>query len=210
DPRRHQQADRAEQQHHRPQPHHAGRREGVDILGIPARLLDRAGLAPKTRNGRVSRLSFGCVVPDQMAEFETMALVLQKQLSKIGVDLELQAVPSSELMRRLQSGEFDSFLFILASGKVLNWAYRFLHSPEPGSPPLVNWGYRAADKALDRLRLARSDDEAKLQSEGVDVLAQMFADEQRAIEEQAEATRIDTSLEPGEIPAELREGGEEA
>lgn len=61
-----------------------------------------------------------------------------------------------------------------------------------------------------KANVARSDDEAKLQSEGVDVLAQMFADEQREIEEQAEATRIDTSLEPGEIPAELLEGGEEA
>jgi large subunit ribosomal protein L9 len=61
-----------------------------------------------------------------------------------------------------------------------------------------------------KANVARSDDEAKLQSEGVDVLAQMFADEQRAIEEQADATRIDTSLEPGEIPAELLEGGDEA
>lgn len=61
-----------------------------------------------------------------------------------------------------------------------------------------------------KANVARSDDEAKLQSEGVDVLAAMFADEQRAIEEQADATRIDTSLEPGEIPAELLEGGEEA
>ena len=57
-----------------------------------------------------------------------------------------------------------------------------------------------------KANVARSDDEAKLQSEGVDVLAQMFEDEQRAIEEQAEATRIDTGLEPGEIPAELLEG----
>jgi large subunit ribosomal protein L9 len=61
-----------------------------------------------------------------------------------------------------------------------------------------------------KANVARSDDEAKLQSEGVDVLAQMFEDEQRAIEEQADATRIDTSLEPGEIPAELMEGDEEA
>ncbi len=60
-----------------------------------------------------------------------------------------------------------------------------------------------------KANVARSDDEAKLQSEGVDVLAAMFADEQREIEEQAEATRIDTSLEPGEIPAELLEGGED-
>ncbi|MGY6636349.1 MAG: 50S ribosomal protein L9 [Erythrobacter sp.] len=56
-----------------------------------------------------------------------------------------------------------------------------------------------------KANVARSDDEAKLQSEGVDVLAQMFEEEQRAIEEQADATRIDTNLEPGEIPAELLE-----
>lgn len=60
-----------------------------------------------------------------------------------------------------------------------------------------------------KANVARSDDEAKLQSEGVDVLKAMFDDEQREIEEQAEATRIDTSLEPGEIPAELMDGGED-
>jgi large subunit ribosomal protein L9 len=60
-----------------------------------------------------------------------------------------------------------------------------------------------------KANVARSDDEAKLQSEGVDVLKAMFDDEQREIEEQAEATRIDTSLEPGEIPAELLEGGDD-
>ena len=60
-----------------------------------------------------------------------------------------------------------------------------------------------------KANVARSDDEAKLQSEGVDVLAAMFEDEQREIEEQAEATRIDTSLEPGEIPAELLDSGDD-
>ena len=61
-----------------------------------------------------------------------------------------------------------------------------------------------------RVPINEIDFAAKLQSEGVDVLAAMFADEQREIEEQAEATRIDTSLEPGEIPAELLEGGDDA
>jgi large subunit ribosomal protein L9 len=58
-----------------------------------------------------------------------------------------------------------------------------------------------------KANVARSDDEAELQSQGVDVLAQMFEDEQREIEEQAEANRIDPNLEPGEIPAELLEDG---
>jgi large subunit ribosomal protein L9 len=57
-----------------------------------------------------------------------------------------------------------------------------------------------------KANVARSDDEAELQSQGVDVLAQMFEDEQREIEEAAADTRIDNAgLEPGEIPAELLE-----
>lgn len=78
--------------------------------------------------------------------------------------------------------------------------------------PIKNIGMHEVTVALHpevsvkvKANVARSDDEAKLQSEGVDVLAQMFEDEQREIEEQEDATRIDTSLEPGEIPAELLE-----
>ena len=64
-----------------------------------------------------------------------------------------------------------------------------------------------------KANVARSDDEAELQSQGIDVMAQMFEDEQREIEEQAEANRIDSTLEPGEIPADMLEGegeGDEA
>ena len=56
-----------------------------------------------------------------------------------------------------------------------------------------------------KANVARSDDEAELQRQGVDVLAQMFADEQKEIEEAAEANRIDPNLEPGEIPTEMLE-----
>ena len=56
-----------------------------------------------------------------------------------------------------------------------------------------------------KANVARSDDEAELQRQGVNVLAQMFADDQAEAEEMAEANRIDGNLEPGEIPAELFE-----
>ena len=56
-----------------------------------------------------------------------------------------------------------------------------------------------------KANVARSDDEAELQRQGVDVLAQIFADEQKEIEEAAEANRIDPNLEPGEIPTEMLE-----
>ena len=58
-----------------------------------------------------------------------------------------------------------------------------------------------------KANVARSDDEAELQSQGIDVMAQMFEDEQREIEEAAEANRTDPSLEPGEIPADMLEDG---
>ena len=58
-----------------------------------------------------------------------------------------------------------------------------------------------------KANVARSDDEAELQSQGIDVLAQLFEDEQREIEEQADANRTDPNLEPGEIPEELFEDG---
>ena len=60
-----------------------------------------------------------------------------------------------------------------------------------------------------KANVARSDDEAELQSQGVDVLAQLFEEEQKEIEEQAEANRIAPNLEPGEIPADRLEGSVE-
>ncbi|MHA6317172.1 50S ribosomal protein L9 [Altererythrobacter sp. CAU 1778] len=58
-----------------------------------------------------------------------------------------------------------------------------------------------------KANVARSEDEAELQSQGVDVIAQMFEDEQAEIEEAAAANTRDPMLEPGEIPAELLEDG---
>ena len=58
-----------------------------------------------------------------------------------------------------------------------------------------------------KANVARSEDEAELQSQGVDVLAQMFEDEQREIEEAAASQQRDPTLEPGEIPADMLEDG---
>ncbi len=56
-----------------------------------------------------------------------------------------------------------------------------------------------------KANVARSEDEAELQSQGVDVLAQMFADEQA--EKKGFTEAVDPSLEPGEIPADMLEEG---
>jgi large subunit ribosomal protein L9 len=60
-----------------------------------------------------------------------------------------------------------------------------------------------------KANVARSEDEAELQRQGVDVLAQIFADEQAEIEEMAQANAVDPTLEPGEIPADMLEGSAE-
>ncbi|MEB3414728.1 50S ribosomal protein L9 [Alteriqipengyuania sp. WL0013] len=58
-----------------------------------------------------------------------------------------------------------------------------------------------------KANVARSDDEAELQSQGVDILAQAFEEEQAEIEEMAQANAIDPTLEPGEIPSDMLEDG---
>jgi len=61
-----------------------------------------------------------------------------------------------------------------------------------------------------RANVARSDDEAALQSQGVDVIAQLFEEDQAEIAEMAQANAKDPTLEPGEIPAEMLENPVEA
>ena len=52
-----------------------------------------------------------------------------------------------------------------------------------------------------KANVARSDDEAALQSQGVDVMAQMFEDDRAESEGFTEA--VDPNAEPGEIPEDL-------
>ena len=58
-----------------------------------------------------------------------------------------------------------------------------------------------------KANVARSDDEAELQRQGVDVMAQMFEDERAESEGFTEA--VDPTLEPGEIPADMLEAAAE-
>jgi peptide/nickel transport system substrate-binding protein len=124
-------------------------------------LLERAGL-PMTRSTDLhmpSRLRFTCVVPI-LDRYERIGLMLQRQLADAGIDMQLEPVPVQSLRTRLQSGQFDAFLWEIA-GPNLVWIDAFWHSPESGSSPLVNTGYTSADPALDQARLARTDEELR-------------------------------------------------
>ncbi len=60
-------------------------------------------------------------------------------------------------------------------------------------------------QVIVKANVARSDDEAELQAQGVDVLAQMFEDEQAASSAEGFTEAKDPTLEPGEIPADMLE-----
>jgi peptide/nickel transport system substrate-binding protein len=121
--------------------------------------LDYAGL--KTRQGAggqmPNRFSFTCLVFADDPRFERLAVLLQKQLSDVGIDMKLLPLPLAQLAPRVQTGDFDAFLIEMA-GRSLSWVYDFWHYRKGGR---LDTGYRSADDVLDYIRAARTDDEVR-------------------------------------------------
>jgi peptide/nickel transport system substrate-binding protein len=126
--------------------------------------LDAAGVTERTNPepGRMpSRFQFTCLVVAEDQALERIAILLQKQLADVGVDMELLPVRFQELGRRLRDGQFDVALTNLVGSRSLHWLYLLWHSPQTGVPAYLNSGYSFADAALDRLRASISDDEVR-------------------------------------------------
>jgi len=124
----------------------------LDAAGLPVR--------PGTAGRMASRFQLNCIFFSEEPLYERIALLLQRQLAAVGIDLVLEGVKGDEMVKRLGKGEFDSYLFQLASGRDTGWTYRFWHSPNGALGPVMqNTGYRGADAVLDRLRQARDEDE---------------------------------------------------
>ena len=124
--------------------------------------LDGAGLQVNAAAERrmPSRFSFTCLTLADDDRFERIALLLQRQLYAVGIDMRIVALPLTKLPARIESGDFDAFLLEYVSGRILKFAYQAWHSPTaPGR--YMRTGYVAADAPLDRLQAARSDDEVR-------------------------------------------------
>jgi ABC-type transport system substrate-binding protein len=122
-----------------------------------------------------SRFRFHCLVYPPL---ERVAVLIQKQLFDIGVDMTLELVPLENLARRIGRGDYDAFLFWLLNGRSLTWPYLFWHSPEPNRPSFVDSGYTAADASLERIRYAQDDDELR---DAVAAFQQVMYDDPPAI-----------------------------
>jgi peptide/nickel transport system substrate-binding protein len=143
-------------------PNHWARDDAAPAFGFDApaakAALDAAGLRPAARKGPPIRFSFTCVVPAD-PRYERLALLIQRQLLSIDVDMRLRPVPLDEFRRHVLSGEFDAFLAEVVAGFGLDLIYANWHSSPPG--PYFRTGYTGADAVLDRVRQARTDGDTR-------------------------------------------------
>jgi peptide/nickel transport system substrate-binding protein len=124
--------------------------------------LDAAALTmrpPPASGGMARRFSIRCLFWND-PQYERIALLLQRQLADVGVDLVLEASDDLQLQTRAGKGDFDTYLYQVTSGKSFNWTYRFWHSPVAGAA-YQDSGYTGVDAVLDRLRSVRDDGQVR-------------------------------------------------
>jgi peptide/nickel transport system substrate-binding protein len=123
---------------------------------------ERAGLSIRPAgDGRMdSRIRIRCLFSSSEPQFERIALMLQRQLARVGVDMDLTGMPLNEAIRAAGQGEFDTLLLPVLSGMSLKTAYGFWRS-RTGEGALLNSGYTGADAILDHLRTVRTDTEIR-------------------------------------------------
>jgi peptide/nickel transport system substrate-binding protein len=127
----------------------AAARQRLDNTGVKSKPAG-AGYAP-------TRFSFSCLLFADDTRFERLALLVQKQLADVGIEMKLEPLHETDLVARVGKGDFDAFLFEMA-GRSLVRVYEFWRSHQG----LINTGYTAADDVLDRIKHARSEEETKI------------------------------------------------
>jgi peptide/nickel transport system substrate-binding protein len=101
------------------------------------------------------RFHFTCLVPDNFALWERMALIVQRDLAEIGVVMRIESVPFEVFNQRIGSGDFDAVTIELIVGNTASRPFTFWSSQSTQNV----WGYRNADldRALEDLRRASDD-----------------------------------------------------
>jgi peptide/nickel transport system substrate-binding protein len=122
--------------------------------------LDALGVELQPAGGATvpARMRFKCIVPQGHAVHERLALMVQRQLYDVGVDMQLESRPLTEMDAMLRGGDFDAAILDLSSGPTFSRVYQFWRSR--GEFQGLNiFGYKntQADKWLDRLRFAQDD-----------------------------------------------------
>jgi peptide/nickel transport system substrate-binding protein len=127
---------------------------------LATRLLERLPV-DRTMRHMPARLRFRCLIPNvETQPIERIALILQKQLYEVGVDLQLEPVTVPSVLARLQAGDFDAVLMEFF-GQTPTWLDFFWHSPSNERSTVMKHGYSAADAELDAMQLAKDENELR-------------------------------------------------
>jgi peptide/nickel transport system substrate-binding protein len=104
-----------------------------------------------------SNLKFTCLIPENYQLWERLALMVQRSLAEVGVDILLEAVPVEVFSQRVERGDFDLVLIEMVSGFSASRPFSFWHSS--GAHNFSGYRNAAVDEALERLRHAASEAE---------------------------------------------------
>jgi peptide/nickel transport system substrate-binding protein len=171
-------------------------RAALDRSGYPQPKSDRAG---ELR----ARFRVRCLVNSEDSQDERIALMVQRQLSDVGVHLEIELLPMEDLIRRIRDGKFETYMVRANASRTLERTYRFWRSTSLLNIPTQNSHYTGADALLDQLRRSTSDEEVRT---AVRALAARFKeDAPAAFIAWLEITRavdgkFDVGVAPGEDP----------
>ena len=125
----------------------------ADGLLTDAGFAQSAGsLSSQGEDGVPARLRFTCLVRQNSTFNETIALIVQRQLFDIGVDMEIETLDLQSIFDRLNSGDYQAVLRPLNTSRSLLRLYSLWHSSQPYALP----GYTMVDDALDALKEATS------------------------------------------------------
>jgi ABC-type transport system substrate-binding protein len=126
-------------------------RSRLDAAGFPVR-------RSTTPDRMASRFQLNCLFYNKDFQFERIAVLLQRQLEEVGVDLVLTGVDQKTLTDRAHEGTFDTYVFQLSSGRSFDLIYGFWHS----GGDFQSTGYSGANAALEELRNSYSDADVRI------------------------------------------------
>jgi peptide/nickel transport system substrate-binding protein len=126
-----------------------------------AAILDSTSARVSEKRGRQpsvgpARFRFTCLVLENLSVWERMALLVQRQLREIDVDMQLEAVPAAAFNARIAKGDFDA-VFLEFSARSMSRAYVFWQSRSPRNA----FGYRdsGVDQAFEAIRRSPAGDD---------------------------------------------------
>lgn len=146
-------------------PFHWAHQEGDGALPVRAPAAARARLEAsglrihEASTGRpASFFTIHCLVYSEDPQYERIALLAQRQLSDIGVDLIIEPMTMEEITTRIAEGRFEAYILPANASRTLERIYRSWHSQGPEGPAQLNTGYSGANAVLQKLRRSVDDD----------------------------------------------------